>query len=228
MKKIISFSVFGENSLYLYGAERNILLHKEIYTDYMLRFYVDSFTKYNYLQKYIKENSVEISIVKTWSNSKHFWRLLTICDDVKNDDIFLFRDTDSRIFSREYSAVKEFEDSNKEFHLMFDHKNHTSKIMGGMWGIKGNAVNGNNLKSIILNRFIENEKGNFYKKFIGRYKDGDQYFLSQNIYPFTIGKSLIHSRFFKENSSQFTEIYNSPHFVGQAYDENEKPIWKDK
>lgn len=53
------------------------------------------------------------------------------------------RDLDSRINSREVSAVQEFyspDHSDKSVHLMRDHPAHNAFIMGGMWGLKVEAV----------------------------------------------------------------------------------------
>ncbi len=62
------------------------------------------------------------------------WRFIPIDDD--SVDIFLSRDLDSPILSREREAVQEWEESDKIFHFMRDHRYHFAPIMGGMWGAK--------------------------------------------------------------------------------------------
>ena len=51
-------------------------------------------------------------------------------------DVLLVRDLDSHISMREVSAVKEFLNSTKDFHIMRDHPFHIQPIMGGLWGIR--------------------------------------------------------------------------------------------
>ena len=43
MKKIISFSLWGDNTRYLFGAIQNIELAKIYYPDWICRFYINEF-----------------------------------------------------------------------------------------------------------------------------------------------------------------------------------------
>ena len=62
------------------------------------------------------------------------WRFFPILD--QDVDVLLVRDLDSHISMREVSAVKEFLNSTKDFHIMRDHPFHIQPIMGGLWGIR--------------------------------------------------------------------------------------------
>ncbi|XP_069976118.1 uncharacterized protein [Penaeus vannamei] len=48
----------------------------------------------------------------------------------------LVRDTDSPISSREAAAVEQWLATNKTFHVMRDHPQHDTTILGGMWGAR--------------------------------------------------------------------------------------------
>ena len=56
-----------------------------------------------------------------------FWRFLALNDPLV--DIFIVRDTDSRINIREERAVNEWLESDKLLHVMRDHPHHFYKIL---------------------------------------------------------------------------------------------------
>ena len=51
-------------------------------------------------------------------------------------DIFLSRDLDSAITSREVGAVEEWLKSEKTLHVMRDHPLHSEPMLGGLWGAR--------------------------------------------------------------------------------------------
>ena len=51
-------------------------------------------------------------------------------------DLILSRDLDSRFSDREQEAVRDWLNSNKKFHIMRDHPDHGTEILGGTWGCK--------------------------------------------------------------------------------------------
>ena len=59
------------------------------------------------------------------------WRYLPAVDEQVN--VVASRDLDSRTYDREAAAHKEWESSNKPFHVMRDHPHHALQILGGMW-----------------------------------------------------------------------------------------------
>ena len=65
-----------------------------------------------------------------------FWRCEPCWDP--SVSISVFRDTDSRINSREKHAVDAWMSSDKTFHIMRDHPFHGYYMLGGMWGYKNN------------------------------------------------------------------------------------------
>ena len=51
-------------------------------------------------------------------------------------DIFLSRDLDSSLSTREKSAVDEWLNSDKLFHAIRDHPSHNGVLLAGLWGVK--------------------------------------------------------------------------------------------
>ena len=134
MKKIISFSLWGDNPKYTVGAIENAKLAKTIYPDWTCRFYIDN-TVPKEIINLMKQRGAEIykyDIKGDWFSM--FWRFLAISDD--DVECMISRDCDSRISEREQLAVKEWLESDKLFHIMRDHPHHESYILAGMYGTK--------------------------------------------------------------------------------------------
>lgn len=217
-KNIISFSLWGEKSMYWIGALKNIELAKKYYPDFVCRFYIDRNSKKELIES-IKGDNVEVFLVDS-KDSFHgmFWRFWASEDpDV---DIFLSRDCDSRISEREVLAVNEWLNSDKDFHIMRDHPWHTVSILGGMWGARNGIM-----KKIDLSKKIEN--WNQYQR-----KGIDQDFLGQVVYPLIKDNAIEHSEFnlrFGGEVKTFPKKRNNYEFVGDVFDENENrhpEYWK--
>lgn len=206
MKKVISFSLWGENPKYTIGAIKNAELSNEIYPDWICRFYCGKSVPEKIISDLKKFENVEvIQMDENGDWIGMFWRFYA-CED---SDIMISRDTDSRLSYREKYAVDEWLNSDKDFHIMRDHPYHTTEILGGMWGCRNGILS--NIKNIIN----EYNKGNFWQV--------DQNFLREKIYPFVINNSFIHDSCLKynTNSKKFpTERINNE-FVGDVFDENE-------
>ena len=134
-KKVISFCLYGQKALYYLGAEKNIEEAKEIYPDYICRFYCTKDVPNLEKLKSLAESGECELIVPNLPSPPVFWRILA-CDD-PSVDICLQRDCDSIVNHREKAAVDEWLNSGKTLHFMHDCKaGHFHKIMAGMWGIR--------------------------------------------------------------------------------------------
>ena len=206
MKKIISFSLWGDNPKYTIGAIENAKLAKEIYPDWVCRYYVGTSTPDNIwdvLDGMDNTELIDMGVDGDWTGM--FWRFYPASED--DVDVFIVRDTDSRLSQREKSAVDEWLKSDKGLHIMRDHPYHTSLIMGGMWGMK---------------------KGTFpkMKELIEIYKGGsfwqvDQNFLNKFVYPVCKNTSYVHDEFFnlEDWKKQFPTERKNKEFVGDVFDE---------
>lgn len=202
-KKVISFSLWGNNKNYTIGAIKNAKLATYFYPEYECWFYVHKETVPNeIIIELEKLDNIKI-IYKTGDLTKNkpmTWRFESI--DNPEVEINLSRDTDTRITLREVLAVNEWLKSDKIFHIMRDHPDHCYKILGGMFGTK-------NIKNITSWKYLINEN-------INQISDRmyDQDFLRDIIYPEIVNNSFIHATFNKyENHCKdfpinYCKLYN--------------------
>jgi len=191
-KKVISFSLWGDNPTYTIGAIKNADLALHFYPDFECWFYIhqDS-VPVNIIEQLQNKSNVKV-ILKIGDLNLHkpmTWRFESIDDP--EVEINISRDTDTRILLREKLAVDEWLVSGKLFHIMRDHPHHINKqypIFAGMFGTK-------KIKS------IPNWK-NILNTYKPQNKFDDQLFLKEQIYSLIINDCLIHSSFgklFNEN-----------------------------
>ena len=134
-----------------------------------------------------------------------FWRFYPASED--DIDVFIVRDTDSRLSYREKAAVDEWLLSDKGLHIMRDHPYHTSLIMGGMWGMKKGTFPK-------MKELIEIYKG-------GNFWQVDQNFLNQFVYPLCKDNIIVHDEFmnFENSKKPFPTKRIDSEFVGDVFDE---------
>jgi len=212
MKKVISFSLWGNKPMYNIGAIKNAELAKVFYPDFECWFYIHEETVPSItIEELSKLDNTKI-ILKNGDLSKckpMMWRFESI--DEHDVEIMISRDTDTRILLREKLAVDEWLNSDKLFHIMRDHPHHQSIIQAGMFGAK-------KIQSIpSWNNLI------IQKKFNGE-KECDQDFLAEIIYPLVKDISLIHASFNKYED--YCKLFPIPYcneykFVGEYVYENE-------
>jgi hypothetical protein len=212
MKKIISYSLWGDHPMYWVGALRNIELVKNHLPEFICRFYIDKKSKQSLIDSIPENDLVEKVIVDSDKESFYgmFWRFWA--SDDPEVDVMLSRDCDSRIGDRELSAINEWLESDKDFHIMRDHPYHNVPILGGMWGVRNGLLRGINIT----------DKISQWAKF-GR-KGVDQDFLDKIIYPLVKDKSLEHDdwgRFGLDVRKFPTPRDENKTFVGEIYDEND-------
>lgn len=192
MKKIISFCSYGKDPKYVHSALKNIDLQPKIYPGWTCRIYVSKDIPENAM-KLLRDSSAEIIIkdpVK--GHLGMFWRFEPLMDH--NIERFIVRDTDSRINPREADAVKEWEESGSEFHIIRDHPQHGAKIVGGLWGATSDFI-----------KKISNKYPQMKEQFLkglnplyimnhhrGPYFNTDQPFLWQYIWPLIINTHIAH------------------------------------
>ena len=210
MKKIISFSLWGDNPKYTIGAIKNAELTNSIYPGWISRFYCGLSVPENIITELKSIDNTEVIIMGVLGNlDSAFWRFNSISDS--DVSIMLSRDCDSRLSIREKLAVDEWLMSDKSFHIMRDHPYHNIEILGGMWGVKGSLLEKMNTLT------SEYKKGNFYQD--------DQIFLKNIIYPIVKYDSIIHDEFFnyEPHKKKFPSERNDYEFIGEIFNENDEP-----
>lgn len=216
-KKVISFSLWGNEDKYCIGAIRNVQLQELIYPGWICRFYIDVITVPHELINRLDKMGCEIILRKNeyyglYASGK-FWRHSVMVDS--SVDRFIVRDADSRLSLREKKYVDQWIKSGKTLHIMRDHPHHGHRIMGGMWGGVNDKTRDLNYEEL-LETFLK--RNNYYWK---KKRQMDQRFLAEEIYPRFKDDMVVHDgqRFFPdEYKVRFaTEDYGK-HFIGQIYD----------
>jgi hypothetical protein len=203
MKKLICYSLWGDNPKYTIGAIRNAEQIKDVYPGWIARFYCGSSVPVEIINE-LSSLSAEIMVLPVpgdWSGM--FWRFAAIADpDV---EMMLSRDTDSRLSLREKNAVDDWLASDKLFHIMRDHPEHNTEILGGMWGARKPILQDINY---LMKHYT---KGDFWQV--------DQQFLKEVVWPRVAYTTHTHDEFFSNNP--FPSQRKGLEFIGQVYDENE-------
>ena len=167
------------------GAVVNVLEAKRLYPDWKCRFYTTDDESICKQLEYLGAEIVRMD--DHWMNQGYsygsLWRFLAV-DDA---DICIFRDTDSVVNERELGAVNEWLATDKQWHIMHDHRHHAnSKIMAGMFGYRGCQQDTNDSR----HTFDFKSKDSMLKLIkdwlngsTNKAKDFDQNFLANVIHP---------------------------------------------
>ena len=206
--KLITFSLWGQNPKYLTGAIRNAELAQEIYPDWICRFYTALSVPFPILSQLEEMPNTQVFKKNDFGDWRGmFWRFEPASE---NDvDVMISRDTDSRLTKREKAAVDEWLASDKDFHIMRDHPQHATEILGGMWGVRNRLLIG------MVSGINDYAKGDFWQV--------DQNFLREKIYPAIINNKVVHDEFFEKNN--FPEPRLGYEFIGEAFDKDDNLLY---
>ena len=207
-KKLITFSLWGDNPKYTVGAVKNAILAKTIYPEWICRFYTGLSVPLEIIEELMSHDNVEVIMMNEQGNwSGMFWRFYPASED--DVDVMISRDCDSRLSMREKVAVDEWLESDNGFHIMRDHPWHGTHILGGMWGTKKGVLS--EMKNMIDNY----TKGEFWQV--------DQNFLSRVIYPIVKDNIFVHDEYhnYNEDKRKFPTERINKEFVGDVFDHND-------
>lgn len=209
MKKVISFSLWGDNPKYCVGAIKNAQLRIQYYPDWICKFYINKYVPFHYIKELTDIENTEIVICDNDPNWKFATERFCAIDE-PNISHVIFRDTDSRLNQRESDSVNQWIKEDTAIHIMKDHPYHGSfPILAGMWGINKSKFSCSMRE--FLNLYSEQNINNQYHY--------DQIFLSHYIWPNFHQDSTIHDEFFLKNKFPTQRRYGE--FVGQVFDEND-------
>jgi len=226
MKKIISFSLWGDKPLYVTGAIENVVLASKFYKGWTCRFYVDKSVPTKILNQ-IKEKGGEIidlelndqehnpiEYATNGINPGWFWRFEILND--KEVDRFIVRDVDSRLSMREKNCVIDWEMSKKPFHIIRDHPMHGVPILAGTWGATKEFASSINYTELKENFLKMNSTNNAV------YGGYDQFFLGTVIYPMIKDTACVHDDYFnfEPHKKKIPHLKVDEHFIGEVYEVN--------
>ena len=224
--KVISFSLWGNNTMYTHGVIENCKLAKSIYPDWIVWVYVDKTVPSDIITQikieggtiiYMDFHNAHCNIPQkygnnTWINAT--WRFTPI---INNEvELFISRDGDSRLSVREANLVNEWIASDKEFHIIRDHAGHLEPILAGMFGVKRGSFYTLMLEK--LDYFYSIYNTTYSKAIDSTLKGIDQEFLSVCIYP-----NINHNRMTHVSAGMMCpdDIIIPPpsddNFIGQVY-----------
>lgn len=206
MKKNVSFSLFGGNPRYTINALINADLCSEYYPDWSCRIYHDDSVPTNVLTLLKNKSNVDLKKTTGHGQSRRMWRFLAYDDS----DIVICRDIDSHITKREVSAVHDWLNTNKNLHVMRDHRHHGNCLQAGMFGLKKNS------------KLVDIQS--IYKEFISNNKDNysmDEKFLREKIYHLFKDDMVVHDALDRFNDKthdwkveiEYTDVHGQ--FVGR-------------
>ncbi len=183
-KSVCSFSLFGREPRYLCGALYNVLMSKELYPGWTIRFYADETVPKEFRDLMLKLGAeVILNDVDASVDMKLCWRFLVASDPTVGR--FVVRDCDSAFSLRESIIVDEWIDSGKIFHVIRDWYSHTDLMLAGLWGGVAGVIP--DIQSMINNFFSMNTTVS---------PNLDQFFLRETIWPIIKEYCIIHDRYF--------------------------------
>ena len=199
--KYITYSLWGDNKVYTYGIIENVLDAKKFYEGWIVRVHYNDTVPHEIVDWLKGQDNVEVVHhpgTKTKA-SNTLWRF----DDLFiKDAIVLSRDADSRFSEREVKLVNEWLESNKDFHIIRDHKHHMVPILAGTFGCRNNCLEYVGIPSPLRNinsvptKYVRGNEllDEFTKTYTGD-RDAyliDQIFLAYYVYNFINCNALIH------------------------------------
>lgn len=194
LRKVISFSLYGNANKYLRGLIENCKQINETYPTFWIYVYLG-----NDFDRSIMNNKFDdiknLLFIETGKSGHEVMSHRFFAIDRPEVGIMFSRDIDSRINARDQYCINEFLKSEKKFQIIRDSPSHGVHIPGGMWGIK---------KGIDIH--IENLFQIFNSTYTTIVNGLDQDFLSQYIYPRVRDHAIVFDEFFVSRNENKVRI----------------------
>jgi hypothetical protein len=210
-RRIVSFSLYGTNPLYLEGAMRNVQLLPNVYPNWVARIYVSQEVSPEFCHRLTDAGAEVVQKRRIGLVDGTFWRFLPASES--DVEFVVVRDVDSRVTDREFAAVTEWMESGKTIHIMRDHPSHHTAMLAGMWGCRGGCIP--DMQMLIDKWGLCSKKGL------------DQAFLRDVIYPRFLQDCMVHSDFCEyagESARPFPTKRYGGEFVGCVYDSDRNTL----
>lgn len=193
-KYIIQYSLYGENPRYYDALEYNVSFIESGYSDLFEVWIVigegvpDSWVT-NLKKTKSKIISHKVKLLKKIPYD--FFRIYPIL--ANKGQGFFCRDSDSFLSIDEMNSMIRFIDSKYSFHIVRDHPNHLSPIMGGLFGVKSSKYG--LLKDTILNNLFKYKYANKSWRDTNTGVRGEQEIFADYVYPLVYRDAYIESNF---------------------------------
>jgi len=195
MVNTFSFCLYGpENPKYHDGLMENLDLIRRYFPEWRVFVYVGADITEERIGKIVAYPQVVLRKTGKLGEPNMIDRFFAI--DEPGVDIMFVRDADSRVHWKDRWAIQQFVNSNETLHIIRDHKEHTSPVLGGLWGFR--KVAGFSVRKE-YETYMED-------KSLGHRWAHDQNFLADVIYPKFLSQTLVHfshQRIFKGETVTF-------------------------
>jgi len=214
VKKVISFSLYGDLSKYTIGAIKNSKLCKKFFPGWEMWVYHNDSVPQEILDTLV-ENDVKLINTQVEEGTRNaLWRFSPAGDE--SVDYFISRDCDSRLFERDVISVNAWIESKKPFHIIREHPwGHTWAINAGMWGCVGGFIE--DIDESMREYFKTSNKSNL--------REVDQWFLKECIYPSVKDYAFINDDYINFEGTSVSisrdRILDDFAFIGEPFDEND-------
>lgn len=213
MKNVISFCLFGSNPMFTAGALRNAELAPKIYPNWSLLFWLGDSVPDN-----IVKSLVDAGADCRPSPLPNPMLARFLVNDLDEVERYIVRDTDSRLNTREATAVNEWIALGKAFHVIRDHPGHCVPMPGGLWG----GTTGRFNMKRLLDKWEGPKEGGAREAIYNH----DQIFLREMVWPLIKDDCVQHdfctARFFR-NSLPFPAKFGDWRFCGERFGADEQP-----
>jgi hypothetical protein len=183
-ENVLSFSLWGPQAFYSYGAMINLVLAGKFYPAWRCRFYVDAAVP-RACVAFLRDNGADVrNMEDEYPGVGLFQRFLVMNDPMVGR--FLVRDCDARLSAAEAGLVQDWIGSGQPFHVMRDHVLHNELMIGCLWG--GRTDCGIDIVALMKRYF----------KFgpIARYGH-DQRMLGLMLWPLIRSRCLVHDKYYR-------------------------------
>jgi hypothetical protein len=186
---------------------QNIDLIGKHFPDWKVYIYTAPDVDAGFLQQVVQYSNVVLRPTGNYGIINMISRFFAI--DEPDVEIMFVRDADSHVHWKDRWAIRSFL-SRPYFlaHAIRDHPEHTSNLMGGMWGIRKKA-----------NLNISEQYEHYLKNPIDRGYGVDQSFLSTYVYPYIRNVLLVHIGegpiYYGEHAIKFPFPFSKDFFCGR-------------
>lgn len=181
MVNVFSFCLYGpENPKYHDGLIENLQLIQKYFPAWRVFVYVGADITEERISKITAYPQVILRKTEKLGEPNMIDRFFAIDED--GVDVMFVRDADSRVHWKDRWAIQQFLKDIPILHIIRDHKDHASPVLGGLWGLR---------KVAEFSVYQEYERY-MEDKSLGHRWAHDQNFLADVIYPRFLSQSLVH------------------------------------
>jgi len=183
---VISFSLWGTQPFYAYGAMINLIASRTVYPGWSCRFYVAAEVPRPCVA-FLHDNGADVrNIENEYPGVGLFQRFLVMND--RSVGRFLVRDCDARVSEAEAALVQQWINSGYPFHVMRDHVLHNELMIGCLWG--GRTDCGIDIVNLMRRYFTAGPNAKY---------GHDQRMLGRMLWPLIRNHCLVHDKHYHLN-----------------------------